>query len=313
MNPFPSTYSIVFMGTPQIAATVLEALLEEGYPIKALIASPDKEVGRKRILTPVPTKVVAEKYGIPVFQPVKIRNDYGFLSELKPDLILTMAYGQIVPQEVLDIPKQGCLNLHGSLLPKLRGAAPIQRAIISGEKTTGVTLMEMVAAMDAGKMYASIDVDIEEDDNYSSLCEKISKAAIDLTLDSLPLYQKGLLAGVSQNEDDVTFADKIRPENEKLDLNLGKHAFCDYVRGLSFTPGAYLLLGESKFKILKAKPVNDEVNDEVGTLRFGKKGVTLQLCDGLVSLLLVQPAGKKEMDGAAFANGYRFLEGRKLV
>ena len=313
MNPFPENYTIVYMGTPEISAQVLEALLEESYPIVALITSPDKEVGRKRVLTPTPTKVVATKYGVPVYQPKKIREDYSFLEEIKPDLILTMAYGQIVPQGVLDIPKDGCLNLHGSLLPKLRGAAPIQRAIINGDEKTGVTLMEMVKAMDAGKMYASLDVKIEEEDNYTSLCQKIAKAAIDLTLDALPLYVKGLLAGVAQNEEEVTFAAKINPEDEKLNLELGKVDFLNYIRGLSKTPGGYLLLNNEKFKIYKARIVDDLVNAEVGSISFTKKEVLLQLKDGHLSLLEVQPSGKKEMDGPSFANGYRHLEGAKLV
>ena len=312
MTPFPASYSIVYMGTPEISAKVLRRLLEEGYPIKAVIASPDKEVGRKRVLTPPPTKVVAQEFGIPVYQPVRIRKEYGFLEEIHPDLILTMAYGQIVPQAVLDIPKDGCLNLHGSLLPKLRGAAPIQRAIINGDSKTGVTLMEMVAAMDAGKMYASIDVNIEEDDNYTSLCDKISNAAIDLTLDALPLYAKGLLTGLPQNEEEVTFADKILPEHEKLDLNLPKETFRNYVRGLSLTPGGYCFLKGEKFKILKVKILDNETPDSLGTLRFQKKSVSLQLKDGRLSLDLVQPSGKKEMDGVSFANGYRSLDGAVL-
>ncbi|MBQ9457293.1 MAG: methionyl-tRNA formyltransferase [Bacilli bacterium] len=313
MNFFPPDYSIVYMGTPEISATVLSALLEDGFPIKALIASPDKEVGRKRILTPVPTKVVATSYGIPVYQPERIRKDYAFLEELKPDLILTMAYGQIVPQAVLDIPRQGCLNLHGSLLPKLRGAAPIQRSIIEGEAKTGVTLMEMVAAMDAGKMFAKAEVEILPEDNYGSLCQKIAQAAIEVAKDSLPLYAQGLLPGVPQDEAAVTFANKILPEDEKLNLNLPKQTFLNWIRGLSPTPGGYLLLEGEKFKILEAFVFDEAVGDPLGTLRFQKKGVTLQLCDGRLLLGKVQPAGKKEMDGAGFASGYRRYEGVTLL
>lgn len=309
MIDFPQGYRIVYMGTPEISAKVLSALLEKGFPIVALIASPDKEVGRKRVLTPVPTKVVAIAHNIPVYQPLKIRNDYEFLKELHPDLILTMAYGQIVPQAVLDIPKNGCLNLHGSLLPSYRGAAPIQRAIMDGKKKTGVTLMEMVAAMDAGKMYAAIDVDIEASDNYTSLCDKISEAAISLCLDALPFYVQGMLPGLPQNEAEVTFANKILPEDEKLDLSASKETLFNAIRALSFTPGGYALLRGEKFKILKASILDDEVNDAVGTLRFAKKQVSLQCRDGHLLLELVQCSGKKEMDGLSFANGYRSLDG----
>ena len=304
MNPFPENFSLVYMGTPEISATVFEALLKEGYPIKALIASPDKPVGRKKEIRPVPTKEVALRYGIPVFQPAKIRLDYEFLKELKPDLILTMAYGQIVPQGVLDIPRLGCLNLHGSLLPKLRGAAPIQRAIANGEEVTGVTLMEMVAAMDAGAMFAKKEVTILDSDDYGSLSKKIAEAAIALTLDSLPLYVKGLLAGVPQNEDEVTFADKIKLEDEHISLDLNAEQICHYVRALSPEPGAYLLLGEEKLKIYRAEKEDDIVNEPIGSLTFAKKKTLLQVKDGHIRLTSLLPQGKKIMDGASFANGY---------
>ena len=180
-------YRIVFMGTPEIAARVFENLINFGLNFVGLIAQEDKPVGRKGILEPVATKVVAQKYNIPVFQPHRIRKEYEFLYDLKPDLILTMAYGQIVPQAVLDVPPCGCLNLHGSLLPKYRGAAPIQRALINGDKTTGITLMEMIDKMDAGRMYAKEEVTID-DDNYSSLCLKLIDAATKVVQDNLYDY-----------------------------------------------------------------------------------------------------------------------------
>ena len=148
------------MGTPEISAYVLEKLIEDGYRIKALITNPDKPVGRKGILTPPPTKVVAERHGIPVYQPVRLRKDHDWFATLGVDLLLTFAYGQIVPEDMLSIPPKGCLNLHGSLLPAYRGAAPMQRAIENGETVSGVTLMEMVKAMDAGRMYAKKEVPI---------------------------------------------------------------------------------------------------------------------------------------------------------
>ena len=153
---------LLFMGTPEISAYVFEKMIEAGYRFVGLVAQPDHPVGRKGIIEKVPTKVVAEKYNIPVFQPEKIRLDYSFMEEIKPDLVITLAYGQIVPQGFLDIPKYGCLNLHGSLLPKYRGASPVQSVLINNEKVTGVTLMEMVKAMDAGRMYAKKEIVIEE-------------------------------------------------------------------------------------------------------------------------------------------------------
>ncbi len=303
---------IAYMGTPEISSKVLEGLLSAGYSIVGVITNPDKEVGRKRVLTPSPVKQVALAHGIPVFQPRKIREDYSFLQELKPDLILTMAYGQIVPQGVLDIPKLGCLNLHGSLLPALRGAAPIQRAIGNGDKVTGVTLMEMVAKMDAGKMFAKEEVTIDEEDNYSSLCDKISAAALTLSLRALPAYIAGELPGEEQDESLVTFANKILSEEEHLDLGLDSAPFLRNVRMLSLIPGGYLFLEGKKFKILGAKILDAVCNAPLGTLSIENKKLLLQLSDGRIEITLLQEEGKKMMPSRDFLNGNRSIGGKIL-
>ena len=299
---------IVYMGTPEMSAQVLEALIQEGFNIVAVIAQEDRPVGRKAILTEVPTKVVAKQHNIPVYQPHKIRLDYEFVRELKPDLILTMAYGQIVPQGLLDIPEMGALNLHGSILPKYRGAAPIQRAIMNGETCTGVTLMEMVDKMDAGKMYGVVSCEITPEDNYTSLCEKIVKCAIEVTKKFLPVYLEGKLIGEEQDESKVTFADKILPETEKLSLDYDSKTFVNFVRGMSEEPGGYLILNDLKFKILKAKIAEQKVDGPVGSLLINKS-VYLKLKDAVVELLEVQLSGKKKMDGKSFANGSKHLNG----
>ena len=300
---------ILYMGTPEMSAKVLEALILDGFNIIGVIAQEDQPVGRKNIIVDVPTKVVAKKYNIPVYQPHKIRLDYEFVKQINPDLILTMAYGQIVPQGLLDIPRLGALNLHGSILPKLRGAAPIQRAIITGEKETGVTLMEMVDKMDAGKMFGVEKCAIEDQDNYTSLCEKIVNCCIKVSKDLLPKYFNGELKGIEQDESKVTFADKIKPETEKLSLDFGVEEFRNNVRGMSETPGAYVLLDDVKFKILKTAKSDMSFNGEVGELLINKK-TYLKLKDGVIELLEVQPAGKKKMDGSSFANGYKHLSGK---
>ena len=302
---------ILYMGTPEMSAKVLEALISGRFNIVGVIAQEDQPVGRKPIITEVPTKVVAKAHNIPVYQPHKIRLDYEFVKDINPDLILTMAYGQIVPQGLLDIPKMGALNLHGSLLPKYRGAAPIQRAIINGEKVTGVTLMEMVDKMDAGKMFGVSKCDILPEDNYTSLSEKIVKCCIDVCERLLPKYFNGELKGEEQDESLVTFADKIKPETEKLSLDYTSEQFINFVRGLSEEPGGYVLLDELKLKIYKAKKSDKQVGGEVGALLI-EKGVYLKLKDGSVELLEVQLSGKKKMDGKSFANGSKHLNG-KLV
>lgn len=298
-------YRIVFMGTPEIAARVFENLINFGLNFVGLIAQEDKPVGRKGILEPVATKLVAQKYNIPVFQPHRIRKEYEFLYDLKPDLILTMAYGQIVPQAVLDVPPYGCLNLHGSLLPKYRGAAPIQRSLINGDKTTGITLMEMIDKMDAGRMYAKEEVTIDND-NYSSLCLKLIDAATKVVQDNLYDYFNHKLVGIVQDESEVTFADKILPSDEKLDINLGCEQFINFVNGLSFEPGGYVYINDKKLKILKAHKVSSHLG-ELGQLSI-KKEIVLSLVDGDIVLDVVQLEGKKRMDGKSFANGNRLLD-----
>ena len=300
---------ILYMGTPEMSAKVLEALISDGFNIVGVVAQEDQPVGRKAIITEVPTKVVAKKYNIPVYQPHKIRLDYEFVKDIKPDLILTMAYGQIIPQGLLDIPSMGALNLHGSLLPKYRGAAPIQRAIMNGETETGVTLMEMVDKMDAGQMFGVSKCEILPGDNYTSLCEKIVKCCIDVSKRLLPKYFNDELKGEEQDESKVTFADKIKPETEKLSLEFETEKFVNYVRGMSDEPGAYVMLDGLKFKIFKARKANQVVSGPVGTLLINKS-VYLKLKNGVIELLEVQLAGKKKMDGRSFANGSRQLDGK---
>lgn len=305
--------NLLFMGTPEISAYVFEQMILDGYHFVGLVAQPDHPVGRKGIIEKVPTKVIAEKYNIPVFQPIKIRKDFSFMDNLKVDLVITLAYGQIVPQGFLDIPRFGCLNLHGSLLPKLRGASPVQTALINNEKVTGVTLMEMVAAMDAGKMYGKKEVNIEEDDNATSLFKKISEAAKDLVLELLPKYVNGELEGIPQNEEEATFCSLIKPEQEKLDLSKDILEVYGYIRGLSDEPGAYLYLDNQKLKIFKAKIANDLVTAEVGTIvQADKRGLLLQCQNGQLAILELQKEGKKRMDYKAFINGNQNLLSTKL-
>ena len=304
---------IIFMGTPEISSRVLEGLISNGFNIVAVIAQPDRPVGRKKILTPVPTKVVATKYNIPVYQPVKIRKEYEFVNDLKPDLILTLAYGQIVPQGLLDIPTFGAINLHGSLLPKYRGAAPIQYALLNNEKVTGMTLMRMVKEMDAGEMYDTEEVNISEDDNSTSLFIKMGDAALRLALRALPLFLEGKLVGKPQDESLVSFAPSIKPEEEKINLEDSKERIIDQIRALSDTPGAYLYLDELKLKIYKAKIINDEVNHIVGSIiRADKGGLYLQCSNGVISLLDIQKEGKNRMDYKSFINGNQNLVNKIL-
>lgn len=304
---------IVYMGTPSISAKVLEALVLDDWNVVGVISNEDKATGRKHLLEPTPTKAVALRYGIPVFQPHRIRLDHGFLAPLEPDVIVCFAYGQIVPQEVLDAPKRGCINLHGSLLPKLRGAAPIQRAIMTGEKETGVTLMQMVSAMDAGVMYDKEIVAIDPKDNYTTLSEKISEAGQTLILKDLLPYLNAELPGIPQDEKKVTFAAKISPEDEHIPLSQSVDGFVRYCHGISETPGGYLLLDGKKLKIFDCEKANGDIGSPLGCIVKDRKELLVQGQDGQIRLLDVQLEGKKRMDAKSFLNGERGLLSKVLA
>lgn len=295
---------ILFLGTPKIAADVLDFLINEGYNIIGAVSQIDRETDRKGRVLPTEVKSVCLKHNLPIYQYEKIKEHIDEIKEINPDLILTLAYGQIVPQAILDIPKHGCINLHGSLLPKYRGAAPIQRVLFNGEKKTGFTLMEMVKAMDAGRMYHKEEVVIEDNDNYTSLYEKMIECAKLTALNSLDLYLEGKLIGEPQDESEVTFADKITKEDEKLNLTLSCEKFINTVRCLSYNPGGYVFLDQIKFKIMKCHKFNDEITGKIGEiLETRKHNFIVQLSDGKICIDELQIPGKKIMKTIDFLNG----------
>ena len=304
---------LLFMGTPEISAKVLRTVINEGYNVVGIISQPDQLVGRKAILEKTPTKLVGEEFNIPVFQPVKIRKEYDFVKELNPDIVLTIAYGQIVPQGLLDIPRFGCLNLHGSLLPKYRGATPIQYALINNEAVSGMTLMEMTAQMDAGRMYAKEEVIVDEDDNCTSLFNKMGDAACELVRKALPLYLEGKLEGIIQDESLVSYCPTIKPEQERINFDLSVKEIYGWIRGLSDVPGAYCLLDDLKLKIFKAKVIDEIEDHRIGEIvKADKNGLIVQCRDGKLSILELQKEGKKRMDYKSFINGNQNLVGKIL-
>ena len=303
---------VVYMGTPAISASVLSSIIRAGFSVVAVISNEDKAVGRRHELEPTPVKKVALEAGIPVFQPHRIRQDHEFLSSLDFDVLVTMAYGQIVPQEVLDAPKVGAINLHGSLLPSWRGAAPIQRAIMNLDQETGVTLMKMVDKMDAGEMYDKETVQISKEDNYTSLSLKISECASSLIVKDLLKYANGELKGIPQSEEDVTFAKKILPEDEHIPLSLSLPYILAYIRGLSEIPGGYFFLDGKKLKVYSASPCPLPLSGKVGEIVKETKGLFVQVKGGVISLDEVQLEGKKRMDGKSFVNGAKGLLGKVL-
>lgn len=300
---------VIFMGTPEIAKTVLKGLVDDGYNVVLAVTNPDKKTGRKAILTPSEVKAYALEHGIEVFQPVSIKLDYQKIIDADADVLITCAYGQIVPQEVLDAPKKGCLNVHGSLLPHLRGASPIQSALFEGLEETGVTIMQMVSKMDAGKMYKKEIVKIEENDNYTSLYNKIAEAGTKALLNILPGYLNGLVEGEEQNEALVTFCKKITPEDEHLSLDLDVKEFVNKVKGLAYTPGGFVYYDDKKLKILMCSYYSNEIIKEKGYfIKLNKSTLLLQLANGLVKIEEVQKENKNKIDAKSFMNGERNLE-----
>ncbi len=306
------TKRLIYFGTPSYSASLLSFLIKKGYNIIGIVTQPDKEVGRKKILTPSPVKEVGLANNIPVFTPVRLRKDYEFIKALAPDAIICFSYGQIIPQEVLDIPVVGSLNVHGSILPKYRGASPLQAVLIHREKETGVTLMEMTRGMDEGPIYDTLTFPIPEGINYTDLLPLLVEAAKSILDKDLDDYLVGNLASTEQDNSEATYCYLIKKEEEKLDLTKSSEELLGWIHGLSEEPGGYFLYHEEKLKVYNAKRYSSDVNGEVGVLTPVKDGIVVQCVDGEILLTDVQLEGKKRMSASAFINGHPHLKGDKL-
>lgn len=303
--------NIVFMGTTEFAGGILTALLDNGYNVVGVVCQPDKPVGRKKIMEFPFTKKIAVENNIEVFQPFNIREDNEWLVNKSPDLIITCAYGQIVPQKVLDIPRLGCINVHGSLLPSLRGAAPIQYAILNDLKVTGITIMQMVKKMDAGDMFAKCEVEISNVDTGDTLFKKMETEASKLLIEMLPNYIDGKIKGVPQDESKVSFAPSIKREEEIIDWNDTKRNIYNKIRALNSIPGAYTLLNDLSMKIFSCEEIDKEfvgVNGEI--VDVSKDSIVVKVKDGAIAIKEIQPSGKKRMLVRDFINGNKDLKGK---
>ncbi|NMO94653.1 methionyl-tRNA formyltransferase [Paenibacillus lemnae] len=310
--------NIVFMGTPAFAVPSLEMLIQEGYTVSAVVTQPDRPQGRKKVLTPTPVKEAALRHGIPVLQPQRLRNPEAAaeLAQYKPDMIVTAAYGQILPKAVLEMAPLGCLNVHGSLLPKYRGGAPIQRCIINGESITGVTLMYMAEGLDTGDMIAKAEVPITEQDTAGSMFEKLSEIGANLLKDQLPRLVQGVVQAEVQNEAEATYAPNLKREDEKIDWNCSARQIFNQIRGLVPFSGAFTLWEGDVFKVWSA-----EVSDESGSrgtavpgtvLELRESGILVQTGTGVLNLLTVQPSGKKALEVSQFVRGTSMKPGTVL-
>lgn len=295
---------IVFMGTPDIAVAMLQQLINDAYDIVGVVTQPDKKVGRKQEIKMSEVKQLALAHGLPVFQPEKIAQDYQTILDWNCDLIVTCAYGQFIPQKVLMAPTYGSINIHASLLPKLRGGAPIHWAIIQGEKETGISIMRMVKKMDAGAVMAQRKVNIEADDTMGDVYEKLKVCGAQLLHESIPQLIDGSAHFVEQEEEKATFGYNITKEEERIDFSKGIDEIYNHMRGLIPFPISYGILHGKKVKFHKVRKKYSDHKLPIGALcGLMEDGYAIAVKGGYILLDELQLEGKGKVDAKAFANG----------
>lgn len=301
---------ILFMGTPDIAVSMLKQILADGYDVIGVVTQPDKKAGRKQELKMSEVKQCALQHNIPVYQPVRIKDDYKDLMMLGADLIVTCAYGQFIPSELLEAPTYGSINVHASLLPKLRGGAPIHKAIIYGEKETGMSIMRMVKAMDAGAVMAQCKVRIEETDTAGSLYDKLAEAGAKLLSESIVKIKEGKAVFVEQEEEKATFAYTISKEEEFISFDRDISKVYDHIRGLIPFPVGHGIINNKKVKFHKVRKVEKAIYSKPGeVLGLLDGGFAIAAVNGYVLIDEIQMEGKAKTDAKAFFNG----AGKQLV
>ncbi len=295
---------VVFMGTPNFAVPILEMLIKKTNVI-LVVTQPDKEVGRKKEKKYSPIKEVALKNNIEVYQPIKIKNEFEYILSKKPDIIITCAYGQIIPNELIEVPKYKAINVHASLLPKLRGGAPIHHAIIDGYKETGITIMYMSPKMDAGDIISQGKINIEQTDNVGTLHDKLSKLGEELLLETLPLIFDNKNKRIRQDESKVTYGYNITREEEKINFNKTAEEVYNQIRGLNPFPLAYAILNGEETKIVKAK-INPNNKGEIGQIiEITKDSIIVKCKDQSIEITEIKPFGKKTMTVKDYLNGIK--------
>lgn len=302
---------LVFMGTPDYAVKTLEALISAGHNVTAVFAQPDKPVGRKHIITAPPVKVCAEKHGITVYQPNTLRDGKAeeILKEIAPDVIVVVAYGKILPREILNIPKYGCVNGHASLLPKYRGSAPIQQAIISGETETGVTAQLMDEGIDTGDILKTARTEIGEKETAEELFERLSVITAELLVNTLADLEKGNITPQKQDEEKASYAPIIKKEMAELDFSKSAKELYNAVRGYYSWPCAYFFLGGKRIKVIKSE-IGNETSKPAGTVVGNSDCLEIACGDGKsLKLLTVQPEGKGKMTAKEMLNGTKIEKG----
>lgn len=293
---------VVFMGTPEFSVPVLEMLIENTNVV-LVVTQPDKEVGRHHELKATPVKECALKHNIEVYQPIKIRNEYEHILEMNPDIIITCAYGQIIPSILLDTPKYKAINVHASLLPKLRGGSPLHKCIIDGYKETGVTIMYMATGMDDGDIITQRSVEIKDADNVGIIHDKLSIMGRDLLLETLPNIFSGNITRTKQDPNEVTYAYNIKREEEKIDFNKTAREVFNQIRGMYPFPVAYTTLNGEVIKICEVRIGNSSKGKPGEIIETSKDGISVMCKDKNIIITRLKPSGKKEMTAKDYLNG----------
>lgn len=304
---------VIFMGTPDFAAASLEALIDSEHEILAVVTQPDKPKGRKGELTPPPVKTIAVEKGIKVYQPVKVREPefVEIIRDYKPDVIVVIAFGQIIPESILEIPKYGCVNIHGSLLPKYRGAAPIQWAVLDGEKESGVTSMLMDRGIDTGDILLKKSIKLAEDETSGSLFDKLMALGAETLLETLEGLEKGSITPEKQGDSPTDYAKMLTKEMGLIDFSRTAAELDCFVRGMNPWPSAYTTLGGKTLKIWRAKPVAEK-GKAGSVLRVGKGSFVVGCGENALEIFEVQLEGKKRMSVGDFLKGTHIEAGKEF-
>lgn len=306
---------IIFMGTPDFSVPTLQSLIDSKHQVIAVVTQPDKPKGRGNEMSFPPVKEKALQYEIPIFQPVKVREEpfINTLKELNPDAIVVIAFGQIIPKSILDLPKYGCINIHASLLPKLRGAAPIQWAIINGEEETGITTMFMAEGLDTGDMLLKTVVPIEKEETGGSLHDKLSVIGGDLILETLEQLENGTAIRIKQDDKLSNYVGTLNKSLGNIDFSKPAKEIERLIRGLNPWPSAYTFLNGKMLKIWKASVIEKEYTSQPGVVvEITKDEMIVKTGEGALAFKELQLEGKKRMTTDAFLRGYTIVEGTKF-
>ncbi|SMB93399.1 methionyl-tRNA formyltransferase [Desulfonispora thiosulfatigenes DSM 11270] len=309
---------VLFMGTPDFAVSSLEYLVKANYEVIGVVTQPDRQKGRGKKITAPPVKQKALELGLPIFQPEKVRNEefIEILKELNPDIIVVVAFGQILPKDILELPSFGCINVHASLLPKYRGAAPIHWSIINGETKTGITTMYMNEGLDTGDMLLKEEILIDNNMNSGELHDELAELGGELLVRTLDLLQKNKIIPQPQNDQESTYASLLKKEHEVISWDENSTNIHNLVRGMNPWPGAYTVCNNERLKILETRLNNLESSGDkskVGTIiEVDNDGFWVKTEDDKLLITKVQPAGKKAMLAKDFINGYKIKTGLVL-